>query len=198
MAGACAAIGFVGFILLFVIGVGFIAVAHNRRMQAQWVEYASARGMQLSGHFPMIQLAGALHGVGVSMVTHRHVRHSRRGRRVSYTHELIATPRMHLGDLAISREGFFASVGKVFGGQDIQTGNHAFDRAFVIKSQNEHAARLVLTPAVMHALLTAQSRLADVFVEAGGVRVIHQGTASPATLDAQLDTLARVAVTFGT
>lgn len=190
------AVLFGGLAALVVLAV-VLGIRHQRLMNERWSEWARIRGLALSGSYPMVELAGTLHGLGVQMVTHRYVHRSRRGRRVSYKHEVIATPHLPLGDLTLSREGFFASIGKVFGGQDIVTGDPAFDAAFVVRSANEPAARAVLTPAVRAALLDAQRLLGDVHVEAGGVRALRQGTASPDTLDGLFEAVARAAHAFG-
>ena len=44
----------------------------------------------------------------------------------------------------IYREGYFTSIGKFFGMQDIQIGDPYFDENFVIKGNNEEKIRLLL------------------------------------------------------
>lgn len=193
-AGVCA---FIGAIFLFIVVIAVVGHRRARAIQASWVAWAGARGVALTGHYPMVQITGTLHGVGVQVVTHKFVRRHNRRTSTSYKHEVIATPLVPIGDLTLSREGFFASIGKTFGGQDIQTGDPAFDAAFVVRSSNEHAARAVLTPTVCAALLEAQRALGEVHVESGGVRTMRQGTASPDTIDGLLDAVARAALAFG-
>lgn len=195
--GALGGCGFFGLLIAFVIVMAVWGEKRRRALHERWVGWAAARGVALSGSYPMVQITGTLHGVGIQVVTHKFRHRTRRGHRTSYKHEVIATPLVSIGDLALSREGFFASIGKSFGGQDIQVGDPAFDAAFVVRSANEHAARAVLTPAVCAALLDAQRTLGEVYVESGGVRSMRQGTASPDTVDVPLDAVARAAAAFG-
>lgn len=44
----------------------------------------------------------------------------------------------------ISREGFFSSIGKLFGMQDIETGDRFFDDQFVIKGNSPEKIKLLL------------------------------------------------------
>ncbi len=48
--------------------------------------------------------------------------------------------------LKIIQEGLFAKVGKVFGMQDIQTGDMEFDSKYIVKSDNESEMLRLLTP----------------------------------------------------
>lgn len=199
--GTLGVLGFIGAIFVFIVVVAVLGMRHARKMNERWAEWARTRGLALTGSYPTVHATGTMHGLGVQMVTHvyKHRRHGRRGgsTSTSYKHETIATPLMNIGDLTLSREGFFASIGKTFGGQDIVVGNPAFDAAFVVRSTNEHAARQVLTPAVCAALLEAQRVLGDVHVESGGVRTLRNGMATPESVDQSLDVLARTALTFG-
>ena len=56
----------------------------------------------------------------------------------------------------IYREGFFASVGKFFGMQDIQIGDNYFDENFVIKGNNEEKIRLLLRDPKLKELIQTQ------------------------------------------
>lgn len=185
------------FVVVIVIVGAVFGARHAKAQNEKWAAWASQRGLALSGAYPMIQVAGTMHGVGVQMVTHRYVHRRNRRSHVSYKHELIATPPMHIGDLMLSREGFFASIGKAFGGQDIVTGDPKFDQTFVVRSGNEHAARAVLGHETRAALLDALAALGDLHVESGGVRCLRQGTANPDHLDHGFQALVRAAQAFG-
>ena len=56
----------------------------------------------------------------------------------------------------IYREGFFSSIGKFFGMQDIQIGDTYFDEGFVIKGNNEEKIRLLLNDPKLKELIQAQ------------------------------------------
>ena len=51
-------------------------------------------------------------------------------------------------ELAVTPEGFGAKVAKVFGGQDVQVGDYAFDKAFRVRADDERYAHDVLNPLV--------------------------------------------------
>lgn len=56
----------------------------------------------------------------------------------------------------IYREGFFSTVGKLFGMQDILTGDPFFDKEFIIKGNNPEKIRLLLNDAKIRKLCQEQ------------------------------------------
>ncbi|MEM7396086.1 MAG: DUF3137 domain-containing protein, partial [Verrucomicrobiota bacterium] len=56
----------------------------------------------------------------------------------------------------IYREGFFSSIGKFFGMEDIVIGDPYFDDNFVIKGNNEEKIRLMLHDDTLKQLIEAQ------------------------------------------
>lgn len=188
-------------IALFVLAFIFGGRKIKARMRALG-EYARARGLELQGSYPKVHLSGTLHGVPIQLVTREHVQPHGSGASLAYTHEIAATPSVNLGDLAVSREGFFQSRGKVLAGQAIQVGDPAFDQAFAVRSSDPNAARAVLTPNVCAALLQARARAPEIFIEAGAVRTVRGGSPiqllAPESIDAHLEAAVGVARTFGT
>lgn len=65
---------------------------------------------------------------------------------VLYTGFEIRMKNPHSRTLRLYKEGFFSKVGKAFGGQDIQLGDDAFDKGFIIKSNDERFAQKLLNP----------------------------------------------------
>lgn len=65
---------------------------------------------------------------------------------------VLSLPRS-LPSLAISEEGFFAKVGKLFGGQDIEFESDDFNRAFRVTSDDARFAYGVIHPQLMEWLL---------------------------------------------
>lgn len=53
----------------------------------------------------------------------------------------------------VYREGFFSSIGKMFGMQDVQIGDPFFDEEFVIKSNSEEKIKLLLNGPVLKQLI---------------------------------------------
>ena len=59
----------------------------------------------------------------------------------------------------ISREGFFSSIGKFFGMQDIEIGDPFFDKQFVIKGNNPEQIKLLLADGRIKELCQSQPRI---------------------------------------
>jgi hypothetical protein len=59
----------------------------------------------------------------------------------------------------VYRRGFFTSVAKFFGMQDIETGDPAFDEDFVVKSTDEAKVRQLFTNPKIRALLAKQPEM---------------------------------------
>lgn len=61
--------------------------------------------------------------------------------------------------MALTPEGFFNKIGKVFGSQDIQIGDEAFDEAFMIKGNNERIIKNILDYSTKQMLVENKSKL---------------------------------------
>ena len=59
----------------------------------------------------------------------------------------------------ISREGFFSSIGKFFGMQDIEIGDPFFDKQFVIKGNNPEKIKLLLADSRIKELCQSQPQI---------------------------------------
>ncbi|HXI12166.1 MAG TPA: DUF3137 domain-containing protein [Thermoanaerobaculia bacterium] len=57
---------------------------------------------------------------------------------------------------AIHRKGFFSNIGKWLGMQDIDIGHQPFDEDFIIRSNDEHKVRALLSNARLRELIAAQ------------------------------------------
>lgn len=55
--------------------------------------------------------------------------------------------------LGLSREDAFSKVGKLLGGQDIEVGDEAFDKKFIVKGNDDHFIRKVLNHSLKRLLL---------------------------------------------
>ena len=143
------------------------------------------------------RMEGERHGVRVAVFTE-----TRQGSKSSTTYiiaraYLPAPPDFRL---ALAREGFFTRVGKaLFGLQDIETGDAAFDAAFRVKSSEPDAARLFLgRPGLRAALLEAQARWPSLSLTGAWVHWERVGmVGEKAELSAVLDALARIAAASG-
>ena len=65
----------------------------------------------------------------------------------TYTRFRVTYPRSLRLGLRLTREGFFSSVSKVFGAQDIEVGDAAFDAGILVKGTSPRRMREFLTPA---------------------------------------------------
>ena len=79
----------------------------------------------------------------------------------SYTVTRMRAPFVNKDDLyfKISREGFFSSIGKFFGMQDIEIGDPFFDKQFVIKGNNQEKIKLLLADGRIKELCQSQPRI---------------------------------------
>jgi hypothetical protein len=97
--------------------------------------------------------------------------------------------------LAISNEGMFAKASKLAGAQDLQIGDDAFDKTFLVRAADEDEAREHLAPAHRReALLELRSLKGSSYGLADGVifSELH-GIVHGATLEAHLTQLVALA-----
>jgi len=76
----------------------------------------------------------------------------------SATYTRIRTPYMpkeHF-QFQISRENVFSGIAKAFGAQDIETGDGEFDKAYIVKSDDDWQVRRLLDDEALRAQLMAQ------------------------------------------
>lgn len=79
----------------------------------------------------------------------------------SYTVTRMRAPFVNKDDLyfKISRQGFFSSIGKFFGMQDIEIGDPFFDDQFIIKGNNPEKIKLLLADKNIQELCQRQPRI---------------------------------------
>ena len=127
-----------------------------KKADAAWSAYASAHGLAYQaprGWFrkEWPRADGKLDGVTIAIEAAIYPTHW------DYSTALVAIPSAPLtGTLELTREGFHASVAKLFGADDLVLGDDAFDRAFFVRAANEATARKLLTPAVRAEILALQ------------------------------------------
>lgn len=81
---------------------------------------------------------------------------------------------LNLG-MRISREGIFSGFGKLFGFQDIQVGDPAFDSRFTIKGRNESQVRGWLDSRRQRAIYAADQALDGIELEDAAVNKNYSG-----------------------
>ena len=79
----------------------------------------------------------------------------------SYTVTRMRAPFVNKDDLyfKISRQGFFSSIGKLFGMQDIEIADPFFDEQFIIKGDNPEKIKLLLADKNIKELCQRQPRI---------------------------------------
>ena len=79
----------------------------------------------------------------------------------SYTLTRMRAPFVNKDGLyfKISRQGFFSSIGKLFGMQDIEIGDPFFDQQFVIKGNNPEKIKLLFADGNIKELCQSQPRI---------------------------------------
>ncbi len=78
-------------------------------------------------------------------------------------------------DMKLTRQTGFSRITQAFGAQDIEVGDQSFDDAFVVKSDDANAVKLLLTPAVRISLLRLQTAYPGVVVEDDHIRFESTG-----------------------
>jgi hypothetical protein len=97
--------------------------------------------------------------------------------RTTYTVVDMSAPSPVQGTLKIAREGFFSKIGKtVFGTQDIQAGDEAFDKAVIVKGSDEAAVKgLLSSSALRDAILRAITTYPTLEIANGELKFERQG-----------------------
>jgi hypothetical protein len=144
-------VGFVVLGLVVVVVAGWIGIAYNRATAAGWRGAADQLGLVYSPGkgFSGRSITGtmATHPVRVDAVNRGggNSQHVVTRFRVSYP---------PLGfDLSLGREHALRRLTKLFGAQDVEVGDPAFDEAFIVKTSDPARAAALLTPAVRDSLL---------------------------------------------
>ncbi len=159
------------FIWVFLLPFALLGVvlwlAHrgNQRRRVTWRQAADALGLRfmLGSWSETGEISGRHLGRQVRVYTFRE-----RSGRSTYTYTRIEVELQLALRLRIFREGLWQKVTKVFGAEDLQTGDDAFDRRFMIQGDDAETIRRILSPQVREMLLHCD-------MTCGGVEVSNQG-----------------------
>ncbi len=138
------------FFSVFVIGVAFgIAFWTSRKIAYQMQEFAQRHGLQyLAPSVPLFShpsVSGTFRKFQVSITI---VKKSSGKSSVTYTVMEFSMPPDAAFPFHIYEAGFFSTLGKMFGMQDIEIGDEEFDRKFIIKCDHSDKLATLLTPAL--------------------------------------------------
>jgi len=156
--------------------VGYFGKQQMKKIAAAWQQAADLVGGQFVpqggswfSRTPM-QVVAEVEGVEVR-VDHYTVSHGKSS--TTYTRITAAASAPQGLTLKVYVEGFFSTIGKALGTQDVNVGDREFDDAFMVKASDEDMARLWIGPEIRRAALA--TREYSVGLAAGTVTSIRIG-----------------------
>lgn len=160
--------------LVFAVALGILLLGRylqGRRKQA-WAQLAERYHLHDSSN----GLSGVLDGTSVQLAIET------RGSGEDKTDWTVASgflsPPLDLG-LSVSKEGLLSSAwASLAGTEDVQTGDAAFDAAFIVQGDEAGRVRALLHPALRQAFVQAASRATAVYANDTAVRITLQGAVS--------------------
>ncbi len=176
--------------------------AYRKRKADAWVAAAHGAGLVPTGAWPDVAMSGKLAGVEVKVrqweASHgRKDDHSGKGRTTSRHVRAEASTSRDLAGLVVYEEGWMSTVGKAFGMTDVEIGDPAFDKVFVVKCADPEVARRALDAPVRRALLDTFAMLGSVGIEDGKiVYAAHSEISGKRAIDIAL-ALATCSASFG-
>lgn len=148
------ALGEVFFLLPFalIIGLAAVAIGSYRRRFQRWLDLGPALGLAPQGepgawawYKDWPDLRGSQGGFDVRVRTYTTGSGKQQTRWTAV--EVPAGSRV-VADLRVTREGWGTAIAKALGGQDVETGDPAFDPAFRVRAHDPDRARRLLTAEV--------------------------------------------------
>ena len=142
-------VGFV-FFSIFVL-ILFMTLRQRKKMREYFSVFADKLGCTVSipegffGGFPSISGAYRNRSLHVYMFT-RSSGSGKNQRSTTYTAFTLDVRNPEAFEFHIYEQGFFSTLLTKFGMQDIQIGDEAFDKEYIVKSNNESKVRNMLTP----------------------------------------------------
>lgn len=185
-------LGFSGFVIFLVIASVAIAAImfsiHNtKKIKETWA--------QVARKYHLVVDAGAGHSLSGNVSgIYLHIKTVTRGsgkNRSTYTVYTAYSSAVIPQGMSLTREGFFSKVGKMFGGQDIQTGDRKLDESLIIKGKDSNGIiALLRIPQVRDAILYFIARHPGMVVNQQNFYFEEHGIASkPDRMSAAIDDL---------
>lgn len=172
----------------------FVAVAYwsRQRHNRAWEDFATRTGLAFEpgGLLGAPRVRGAYRGHSLLVDTYT-VHHGKSS--TTYTRIALGLNRPGGLSLTLYNEGVFSQLGKLLGGQDIQTGDAELDRRFIIRGQPEQALRTLFVTGGWTQKLQA-ARAVHIEVDSQSVRFRTTGVIRDADyLQSLLDMLGALA-----
>jgi len=139
--------GFAVFFFLIVVAVVVLVSVHqSKRTREVWENVAKEYGLDFTGtgFFVRPTIRGTLRGFGLNVTT---VTRGSGKNSNTCTQFRVTYPDLLPIELRLTREGFASGVAKIFGAQDIQTGDGDFDGEVLVKGVDPKEVARFLTPA---------------------------------------------------
>ena len=157
---------------LCIFSILYLAKMRRTETNDAWKQAATELGFNFtpSGIFGKYTMRGVI-GQQLSCTVWAHTE-SQGNRSTTYmNYDVRFSQPLNLG-LVVKREGaILGKIAKLSGKQDIQTNNHAFDKAFTIKGTDEYKVKEFLTPHIQSKLLEARNVLNNLVVSDDSVKV---------------------------
>jgi hypothetical protein len=186
--GAVAVLFMIGFFIVAVVAMVYMqkaTVASMKKLAAELGYEFSGPGSDASPETPPF-LAGLASAFGSWRIEGREgesrvriytITRGSGKSRTTYTVVDMSAPSSVQGTLKIAREGFFSKIGKtVFGTQDIQAGDEAFDKAVIVKGSDESAVKGLLSSSTLRdSILRAVTAYPTLEITNGELKFERQG-----------------------
>ncbi len=141
------------FIVIFAVSI-FFGVRQRKKIREQFAAFAAKLGCEAHipegffGGLPSCRGKYRKRNLTVYMFT-RSSGSGKNRRTTTYTAFTLDVTNPEGFEFNIYEQGLFSTLLTKFGMQDIRIGDEAFDKEFIIKSNNESMVRAMLTPAIL-------------------------------------------------
>ena len=157
---------------LCIFSILYLAKMRRTKTNDAWKQAATELGFNFTppGIFGKYTMSGMI-GQQLSCTVWAHTEPQGKSSTTYMNYDVRFSQPLNLG-LVVKREGaILGKIAKLSGKQDIQTNNHAFDKAFTIKGTDEYKVNEFLTPHIQSKLLEARNVLNNLVVSDDSVKV---------------------------
>ena len=157
---------------LCIFSILYLVKMRRTKTNDAWKQAATELGFNFTppGIFGKYTMSGMI-GQQLSCTVWAHTEPQGKSSTTYMNYDVRFSQPLNLG-LVVKREGaILGKIAKLSGKQDIQTNNHAFDKAFTIKGTDEYKVKEFLTAHIQSKLLEARNVLNNLVVSDDSVKV---------------------------
>lgn len=178
------------FFALVMVGAAVAGIRQAERARQAWTAAAAALGLHVeSGSiFRRPEMEGELGGFPIKLDTFT----SGGENKTTYTRYRVFYPSFDLG-LDLKPQSAFSRITKIFGAQDVELGDQAFDDALMVKAEKSKQVASFLTPGRRSAILRLFADFNRARVRDDSIEIVTRGFES--SQQRLLSTTRRVAAT---